>query len=421
MRLSLLLAAACLLEVMRTDAAPTDPVLGFGEKSRGGAGGRVLMVTRRDDNPQHPTPGSLRWALKQRGPRVVKFAVAGDIQLEDRIIVREPFLTVDGSDAPGDGVCIRKGSLMFRGTHDVIVMQVRIRLGESPAQRQRRENHSRRPPHSAGLDCVSLDDSRRIVFDHCSLSWSCDEIFGITHCQEVTLQWCLLSSPLANRRLHPYGDRHAFPINASASTLSVHHCLMAHYVMRGPQFEANDLRPEDRYTVRMEAVNNVMFDYERSGSRYGSGVEKDNGTAAGKKFQFEFLNNFYLTNSFDKLPLEAITKHGVIRNVQVHASGNVWEIVNRDRIVQTQMVRAPFWSEEKNSPRSRGQVSAARLFSTSASERPESIQTTVEPILRTAGCSRRDAVDQQVIDDVRRMRFGKIAHHEPGIFRWLGL
>jgi len=421
MKPALLIAALGIASWCTSWAASTDPILGFGEKSKGGAGGRVVLVTRRDDNPQHPEPGSLRWALKQRGPRIVKFTMSGDIRLEDRIIVREPFLTVDGSDAPGEGVCIRKGSLMFRNTHDVIVRQVRIRLGEAPARRQRREHHAKRPPHSAGLDCVSLDDSRRIVFDHCSLSWSCDEIFGITHCQEVTIQWCLLSSPLANRKLHPYGDNHAFPINASASTLSVHHCLMAHYVMRGPQFEANDLRPEDRYTVRMEAVNNVMFDYERSGSRYGSGVEKENGTAMGKSFQFEFLNNFYLTDSSRKLPVEAITKHGVIPNVKIHASGNIRELVNKRGGMQVETVGTPFWKAEENSSQTRAQVNARRLFTTSASQRPEHPQSIVEPVLINAGCTlHRDSVDRQVIEDVRRLRFGRIAHHEPGFFRWLG-
>ncbi len=86
-----------------------------GEVTRGGAGGRELLVTRLDDDPKHPAKGSLRWALKQKGPRIVKFAVSGDIILQDKLLVREPFLTIDGSDAPGGGVCIRGGSLMLQG------------------------------------------------------------------------------------------------------------------------------------------------------------------------------------------------------------------------------------------------------------------------------------------------------------------
>lgn len=440
----LLMVVLGLLAGATLASAESDPVLGFGEHSRGGAGGRVLMVTRKDDDPQHPKPGSLRWAFRQRGARIVKFAVRGDVVLQDRIIIREPFLTVDGSDAPDGGVCIRNGSLMFRETHDVIVRQVRIRLGEGPARRQRREYHAKRPPHSAGLDCVSLDDSWRIVFDHCSLSWSCDEIFGITHCQDVTIQWCLLSYPLANRKLHPYGDNHAFPINASASTLSVHHCLMAHYVMRGPQFEANDVRPEDRFTVKMEAVNNVMFDYERSGSRYSSGVEKGNGTAKGKAFQFEFLNNVYLCDSSRKPPLEAISKHGFIPQVKVHESRAVLEITRwrtpavtstislvfkgeaavrrlppSNPVTETATVDSPFWTDAEDSSAQRGQVSARRLFVTTASRDPQVPQQAAEAVLQRAGCAPRDALDRQVVEDVRERRFGKVAHHEPGPFHWL--
>ncbi|MCE9520782.1 MAG: hypothetical protein K8R87_14685 [Verrucomicrobia bacterium] len=422
--------------VMGIGAAKTAPVTGFGESSRGGTGGRTIFVTRRDDDPQHPREGSLRRALQERGPRIVKFAVDGVITLQERIIIREPYLTIDGGDAPRDGITIRGGSLMFCDTHDIIVRQVRIRLGEEPAARQRREYHSDRPPHSAGLDCVSVDDSRRIVFDHCSLSWSCDEIFGITRCRDVTIQWCILSEPLAGARLHPYGDRHAFPITASASTLSVHHCLFAHFVMRGPQFEANDMRPQDDWPVQLEAINNVVFDYEHSGSRYSSGVEKNNGTAAGKTFRFQFQNNLYLAGSTMKPTVEAITKHGVIPNVKVHASGNLVEsktivrhvtiyaprlfapgkgpvlpeagTISRQTVVETSLspVTPPFWAPEENAPALWQQVSSRPFFRTSASGNMQDAVQNKDRVLREAGCSNhRDRVDNRIIEDITRQRF----------------
>ncbi len=376
----------------------------------------------------------------------MKFAVSGDINLKDRIIIREPYLTLDGSDAPRDGVTIRDGSLMFRDTHDIIVRQVRIRLGEEAAARQRREYHTKRPPHSAGLDCVSLDDSQRIVFDHCSLSWSCDEIFGITRCRDVTIQWCLLSEPLASPRLHPYGDRHAFPINASASTLSVHHCLIAHFVMRGPQFEANDMRPQDQYTVQMEAVNNVIFDYEQSGARYGCGVEKDNGTANGKQFQFQFLNNLFITDSAAKPPIEAITKHGVINAVRIGAAGNECEIYDRPargsqgaarafasgkgpvwnetiataRTLQKRTIVAPpFWNHAEESRALASQASIAPLFTTTASRNPESASDAARHVLSEAGCIwSRDATDRRAQENVKNHRFGRVLLSVPRFFSW---
>ncbi len=444
----LLISGISLVAGLTLAAGQETPILGFGEHSRGGTGGRVLLVTRKDDDPKHPMPGSLRWALKEKGPRTVKFVVSGDIKLKDRIIIREPFLTVDGMDAPGDGICIRGGSLMFRDTHDIIVRQVRIRLGEEAAAQQRREQHAKRPQHSAGLDCVSLDDSHDIAFDHCSLSWSCDEIFGVTHCQNVTVQWCILSEPLADPKLHPYGDRHAFPINASASTLSVHHCLFAHFVMRGPQFEANDLLPKDDYTVKMEAVNNVMFDYERSGSRYGAGTEKNNGTWEGKSFRFQFINNLYSGGTKKSTAIEAIARHGVVPGVKVWASGNLQTVLRQgareaspplsqfapgkgpvwnhqpERVVSVSgmtRVDGPFWTRKEDSAAIRRQVSGSKLFVTTASARPEATALVEQSVLSGAGCTiHRDVVDRKAIADVRACRSGKITHAKPGWLAWLG-
>jgi hypothetical protein len=295
---------------------------GFGADAKGGAGGPVLLVTRLDDDPQHATEGSLRWALNQKGPRIVRFGVGGDVMLRDHIVVKEPFLTIDGSTAPEPGVCIRNGSLEFKNTHDIIVRHLRIRLGDETVLRKNREAGLSRPKGSHGLDCVSLDDSERILFDHCSLSWSCDEIFGIVRCRDVTIQWCILSEPLTNPHIHPYGDNHAFCVNASANTLSIHHCLMHRFVMRGPQFECNDMRAKDRYTVRMEAVNNVISGYTHSGSRYSLGVEKNNGTGKGKTFEFQFFNNFYIPATEKAMTIEAITRHGTAAKVHWAMSGN---------------------------------------------------------------------------------------------------
>lgn len=295
---------------------------GFGASSKGGEGGQVLMVTRLDDNQEKPAKGSLRWALKQKGPRIVRFSVGGDIILQDRIQVKEPFLTIDGSTAPEPGVCIRNGSLEFRATHDIIVRHVRIRLGDENTLRKNKEAGLKRPRGSGGLDCVSLNDCQRVLFDHCSVSWSCDELFGIVRCQDVTLQWCLLAEPLSNPKLHPYGDHHAFCINASASTLSVHHCLMHRFVMRGPQFECNDMRKQDDYTVRMEAVNNLISGYTQSGSRYSTGVEKGSGTSKGKRFEFQFLNNLYVPARAKAEAIQRFTKHGEHPGMQARQAGN---------------------------------------------------------------------------------------------------
>ena len=413
---------------------------GFGALARGGEGGRVLMVTRLDDNPRRPQQGMLRWALEQRGPRIVKFAIAGTIQLEDEVLVRRPFLTVDGSDAPGMGVCIAGGCLKISGTHDVIIRHVRIRLGDETTLRRNKEDKLKRPRNSDGLDCITLEDSDQILIDHCSVSWSCDEIIGITRCRNVTVQWCILSEPLGNPKLHPYGDDHAFPLNASASTLSVHHCLFAHFVMRGPQFECNDLGKHDDYTVKMEAVNNVVFDYERSGARYMCGVEKGQGQSKGRSFQFQFLNNLFLNKDATKPEIEVITKHGYVNGIQVCVSGNEadsrwWSASARvrdeaDALNHTSTsgrivdVVHAFCTDAKHCllkdhSELNAQLSSERLFRAPVNVPREKTREASSRVLAEAGCSlNRDEVDQRIIRDVAEMRCGKIIASQSKVGGW---
>src|SRR5262245_59195913 len=82
-------------------SAPQPPAAqGFGAAAPGGRGGRELTVTTLAE----AGPGSLRAAATAAGPRVIHFAVAGVITLSSPIVIREPFVTIDGSTAPGDGV-----------------------------------------------------------------------------------------------------------------------------------------------------------------------------------------------------------------------------------------------------------------------------------------------------------------------------
>src|ERR1043165_4106151 len=76
---------------------------GFGANTPGGRGGRVILVTNLDD----AGPGSFRAACGAEGPRIVVFQVGGTIKLKSPLTVRNPFLTIAGQTAPGDGIALR--------------------------------------------------------------------------------------------------------------------------------------------------------------------------------------------------------------------------------------------------------------------------------------------------------------------------
>ncbi|OCX53046.1 polysaccharide lyase [Mucilaginibacter sp. PPCGB 2223] len=145
---------------------PQAPILAFpgaeggGAYSFGGRGGKVIVVTNLNDDG----PGSLRWACEQGGARIVVFNVAGIIRIKSPIIVRAPYISIEGQSAPGDGVCVA-GESFWVNTHDVIIRYMRFRRGET--------NVGRRD------DALGGNPVGNIIVDHTSTSWGLDENFSM--------------------------------------------------------------------------------------------------------------------------------------------------------------------------------------------------------------------------------------------------
>src|SRR5256885_10911117 len=102
---------------------------GFGATAPGGRGGRVIAVTNLSDDG----PGSFRAACEADGPRIVVFRVSGLISLTRKLIIKNPYVTIAGQTAPGDGICLRNYTFVI-ATHDVVVRYLRSRLGDVTAQ-----------------------------------------------------------------------------------------------------------------------------------------------------------------------------------------------------------------------------------------------------------------------------------------------
>ncbi|MCU0247948.1 MAG: hypothetical protein MUC42_15365, partial [Bryobacter sp.] len=203
----------------------------------GGRGGRTLIVSTLADKG----PGSLRAALEAKGPRIVVFRVAGIIDLEKPLTIAEPFVTVAGQSAPGDGICLRKFGIRV-ATHDVVLRHLRVRPGDLANDE---------------VDGIAIGgDSHNVVVDHCSVSWAVDENLSPSGAiRDVTVQWSIIAEAL-NRSVHKKGSHGYGSLVRAIGGVSLHHNLWAHNSGRNPRLGDNYGKPPyPTHDVR----NNVIY------------------------------------------------------------------------------------------------------------------------------------------------------------------
>jgi hypothetical protein len=133
---------------------------GGGMYSFGGRGGKIFVVTNLNDSG----PGSFRDACEAGGPRIVVFNVAGIIRLKEKIRIRAPYITISGSTAPGDGVCVA-GNTVELETHDAVIRHMRFRRGDTWVGERN--------------DSLGGNPIGNIMIDHVSASWGLDECMSM--------------------------------------------------------------------------------------------------------------------------------------------------------------------------------------------------------------------------------------------------
>ena len=236
---------------------------GGGMYTKGGRGGKVLEVTRLDDDAN---AGTLRWAVNQSGARTVVFRVSGTILLTSDLKISRDSITIAGQTAPGDGICLRKYALVV-SANEVIIRYLRVRLGdESGGESDAMSAFSGSPPIK-----------NHIIVDHCSASWSEDETLSYYGNDYVTVQWCIISESLYNSN-HPKGAHGYGGIWGGADHTSFHHNLLAHHSSRNPRLSGSGTTVA---CFNVDLRNNVIYNWGFN-SAYGGEASTAN-----------FVNNYY--------------------------------------------------------------------------------------------------------------------------------
>jgi pectate lyase len=241
-----------LLGTLAVNAAQAVPVIpgaaGYGMSTPAGRGGAVHRVT----NLNASGSGSLKACIDATGPRTCIFDVSGAIVLTADMTVRNGNLTIAGQTAPSPGIMIRGAGLKIHAS-DILIQHLRFRVGDA-------ENG----PDPSNRDALKIEGSAdltvaNVVIDHCSFSWSVDEIASVWGPHDnITFSNNIFAEPLHDS-IHPTDDGsalqpHGYGVllgsSATGGRVTMTGNLFAHIVERNPLARSREL----------VFVNNLVYD-----------------------------------------------------------------------------------------------------------------------------------------------------------------
>lgn len=265
---------------------------GYGRFAIGGRGGKVVEVINLNDDG----PGSFRYAVTNDvGPRTIVFNVSGNIELKSRLVISQPYITVAGQTAPGEGITITRASVGLTG-NEGIVRFLKVRIGSGTT-----------------YDGMGLTGANHSIIDHCSISWTIDESFSSRGAHNITLQRTLISEALnvAGHDKYEAGKMHGYAATIGGDIGSFHHNLLAHNYGRNWSI-GGGLNGDGFYSGKIDIRNNVVYNW---GHR----------TTDGGANQVNFVNNYYKPGASSDLFFALKAQHeGVGKGKQqYYFKGNV--------------------------------------------------------------------------------------------------
>jgi pectate lyase len=361
---------------------------GYGKYAPGGRGGKVFIVSNLNDKG----PGSFREAAEAKGKKMIVFTVSGTIHLETKLSIRGD-VTIAGQSAPGDGICLADNSVSLGGDN-IIIRYMRFRMGDKYQKGGMVDGNG-------GDDAFGGIRRKNIIVDHCSMSWSTDEVFSVYAGDSTTLQWNLISEPLNYSYHFETGDKdyehHGFGAIWGGLHLTAHHNLFAHCNNRNPRFNGIRHTPTEFVDYR----NNVIYDW-------GS-----NTIYAGEGGDYNIINNYFKygpnTSKSVKYRIVNPGKNETIGFGKWYVNGNYVDEANdvsKNNWLGIHMGNGGTEDDKKNTVIDKPH-NAWPIPTQTAEEAYESV-------LKFVGASfKRDTLDERIINDVKN-RTGKFIDVQGG-------
>ena len=151
--------------------------------------------------------------------KTIVFDVGGVIALKSNLKIGAN-TTIAGQTAPYPGITLRYFTVA-PDANNIIVRFIRVRRGQEKDVND-------------GADAIWTRHYTGQIYDHCSFSWSIDEVASFYDNNNFTMQWCTVAESL-NEAGHGKGA-HGYGGIWGGKLASFHHNLIAHVNNRSPRF-----------------------------------------------------------------------------------------------------------------------------------------------------------------------------------------
>ncbi len=334
----------------------------------GGRQGKVYHIKTLEDNNEE---GSLRHALNQKGPRTIVFDVDGVISLKSPLIINNGDLTIAGQTAPKDGICLKDNHVVINADN-IIIRYIRIRPGENTQE-----------------PALLAKNRKNIIIDHCSFSWSVNDIVSLYDNANLTLQWSIISESINSLANISEGKG----ASLGGYGISIHHNLFANNSEHNPLFMQGHYK-SDNEIEHVDFRNNVISNWA---SNSAQGLFRGRNNIVNNFFQAGPATKMNVCSQFVEISYKNAPKNIKQKvNPILYITGNINNI-NPIHTIDNRMGVIPnnaYILTGKNAL-----ISPYQFFHEPISM--QSAQKAYEQVLKYAGASKyRDTVDKRLITEV---------------------
>ena len=269
--------------VLSTNGLPPFPgAAGAGALAIGGRGGDVYHVVNVNDDG----PGSLRFGIQSTfGSRTIVFDVSGTIQLYSPLKITNPYFTIAGQTAPGDGITLQ--GLTFSAetvsgaldsAHDEILRFLRCRPGDIYAQYYK-------------SDSFHFRGARNSIADHLSASWSIDSVLSTMLSTNITVQWSMIAQPL-DHSVYSTNSNLSFEEHGNGSLIRYGSGAVSY--LNNLYADNSSQNPRVGDNLRLDFVNNVVCNW---GGAAGYNEDDAADNTGGYTNLLNYRGNYFIAGS----------------------------------------------------------------------------------------------------------------------------